>query len=187
MLYAEHKCHRLSQNSKEWKSEKLDAKDVLPNINCMQATKGPKMQFLSLVTFTFKLVRARNQTRLPCEFGANLFSGSRDISYINKKTQTDGAKNRTRHSSLYVVITIAAATAPTVPCMLHYRWKDTANNRQVTVLRNCSLSTITETDSNTSNVFACMENSQSRYEQLVEVSPHIIAVKYKHSGGLWRT
>jgi len=121
MLYAEHKCHRLSQNSKEWKSEKLDAKDVLPNINCMQATKGPKMQFLSLVTFTFKLVRARNQTRLPCEFGANLFSGSRDISYINKKTQTDGAKNRTRHSSLYVVITIAAATAPTVPCMLHYR------------------------------------------------------------------
>jgi len=42
MLYAEHKCHRLSQKSKEWKSEKLDAKDVLPNINYTQATKRPK-------------------------------------------------------------------------------------------------------------------------------------------------
>jgi len=28
---------------------------------------------------TFKLVRARDQTRLPCALGANQFSGSRDI------------------------------------------------------------------------------------------------------------
>jgi len=41
---------------------------------------------LSLVTLTFetliltfKLVQARDQTRLPCKFGANLFSHSRDI------------------------------------------------------------------------------------------------------------
>jgi len=34
----------------------------------------------------FKLVEARDQIRLPCEFGANLFSGSRDISYTNIKT-----------------------------------------------------------------------------------------------------
>jgi len=33
---------------------------------------------------TFKLVRARDQTRLPCEFGTNPFSGSRDILYTNK-------------------------------------------------------------------------------------------------------
>jgi len=39
----------------------------------------------------------------PCEFGANLFGSSRDISYTNKKTQTDGAKDRTFHSSLCVV------------------------------------------------------------------------------------
>jgi len=31
------------------------------------------------------LVRARDQTRLPCEFGANPFSGSRYISYIHKQ------------------------------------------------------------------------------------------------------
>jgi len=37
-----------------------------------------------LLTLTFKLLRAREQTRLPCEFGANPFSGSRDISYTNK-------------------------------------------------------------------------------------------------------
>jgi len=29
-----------------------------------------------------------------CEFYANLFSGSRDISYTNKKAQTDKAKNQ---------------------------------------------------------------------------------------------
>jgi len=35
--------------------------------------------------------------------GANPFSGFRDISYTNKKTQTDGAKNRTFRSSLRAV------------------------------------------------------------------------------------
>jgi len=55
------------------------------------------------LTLTFKLVRARDQTRLPREFGANPFGGSRDISYTNKKTQTDGAKNRTSRSSLHAV------------------------------------------------------------------------------------
>ena len=56
----------------------------LPNINGTQAAKKPKMPFLSLVTLTFKLVRPRGQIRLPREFGTNLFSGSRDISYTNK-------------------------------------------------------------------------------------------------------
>jgi len=32
---------------------------------------------LDLLTLTFKLVRAKDQTRLFCEFGANLFSGFR--------------------------------------------------------------------------------------------------------------
>jgi len=36
---------------------------------------------------TFKLVQAKDQTRLPCQFGANPFSGSRDISYTSKKTE----------------------------------------------------------------------------------------------------
>jgi len=42
-----------------------------------------------------------DQTRRPYEFGANPFSGSRNISYT--KTQTDGAKNRTFRSSLRAV------------------------------------------------------------------------------------
>ena len=52
--------------------------------------------------------RARDQTRLLCEFGANLFSVSRDISYTNKKPQTDGAKKGTFRSSLSVVKTTTA-------------------------------------------------------------------------------
>ena len=45
---------------------------------------------------TFKLVRARDQTPLPCKFGANPFSYSRDIWVTNKKKLiTDSAKNRT--------------------------------------------------------------------------------------------
>ena len=44
------------------------------------------------LTLTFKLVRARNQTRLPCEFGANPFSSSRNISQAYKKVR-DSAKN----------------------------------------------------------------------------------------------
>jgi len=48
------------------------------------------------LTLTFKLVRARDQTRLPCEFGANPFSGSRDIRGTKKKKQKSyRAKNRT--------------------------------------------------------------------------------------------
>jgi len=36
---------------------------------------------------TFKLVRARDQTRLTSEFGANPFSGSGDINTQTKKSQ----------------------------------------------------------------------------------------------------
>jgi len=37
-----------------------------------------------LKTLTFKLVQARDQIHLWCEFGANPFIGSRDIPYTNK-------------------------------------------------------------------------------------------------------
>jgi len=37
------------------------------------------------LTLTFKLVRARDQRRLTCEFGANPFSGSQDMWGTNKK------------------------------------------------------------------------------------------------------
>ena len=40
------------------------------------------------LTLTFKLIRAMDQTRLPWEFGANPFSGSRDISYTSKRSHT---------------------------------------------------------------------------------------------------
>jgi len=55
------------------------------------------------LTLTFKLIRARDQTLLPCDFGANPFSGSGDISHTNKKL-TNSAKNRTFRSSLRAVI-----------------------------------------------------------------------------------
>jgi len=65
--------------------------------------KGRKMSFfvpgdldLWPLTLTFKFFRPRDQIRLPCDFGADLFSGSRDISCTNKKvTKSDSAKNRT--------------------------------------------------------------------------------------------
>jgi len=63
------------------------------------------------LTLTFKLVCARDQTCPPCEFGENMFSSSRDISYTNKEPQTDGAKNRTFCSSLRVVITLHQSQA----------------------------------------------------------------------------
>jgi len=40
------------------------------------------------LTLTFKLLRATDQKRLPCEFRANPFSGSRDIWGTNKNEQT---------------------------------------------------------------------------------------------------
>jgi len=80
----------------------LEAKAVLPNIKRTQAAE--RDESLSLVTLILKLVGARDQTRLPCEFGANPFSGYRDISHSNKKV-TDSAKtqNRTLRSSLCAV------------------------------------------------------------------------------------
>jgi len=58
--------------------------------NCTQATeRAENATFGSWwpSPLTFKLVRARDQTHLPCEFGTNPFSGSRDISYTNKKVR----------------------------------------------------------------------------------------------------
>ena len=62
-----------------------------------------KVRFLSFVILTFDLdiqiIWARDQIHLFCEFGANPFSGFRDIWFTNKKTmktsQTASAENRT--------------------------------------------------------------------------------------------
>jgi len=67
------------------------------------AERAEKCHFLFLVTLTFDF-DLQTGPRLPCEFGTYLFSGSRDISYTNKKV-TDSVKNRTLCSSLYVVET----------------------------------------------------------------------------------
>jgi len=87
----------------------LEAKDVLPIINRTQTAERAKIPFFVPgdpdfwpMTLTFKLVRPRDQKHLPCEFCANLFSGSGDISYT--KHQTNGAKNRTFRSSRRAVI-----------------------------------------------------------------------------------
>ena len=61
--------------------------------------KGPKMPifvagYLKLSRFhlDLKLFRARERTYIPCEFGANPFSCSRDVSYTSKKSQTTPIK-----------------------------------------------------------------------------------------------
>jgi len=71
------------------------------------------MSFLSLVTLTFDLQTRpsegpTDQACLPCEFGANPFRVSRDILCTNKNPQTDGARNRTFHSSLRAVTNCVA-------------------------------------------------------------------------------
>jgi len=97
----------------------LEAKDVLPNTNHTQAPKRSKnVLFVPgdldhwRLTLTFKLVRARNDTRLFCEFGANPFSGSWEVSYTSKKV-ADSAKNRTLRSSPRAIKMIAKPTSGT--------------------------------------------------------------------------
>ena len=95
-----------SINEKKSRTEskyKLEAKDVLPNKLHTGRQKGQKCHFLSLLTLTFKLAQARDQTCLPCKFGANPFSGLQYHTQT-KKPQTDGAENRTLCSSLNVII-----------------------------------------------------------------------------------
>ena len=55
------------------------------------------------LTLTFKLVRARDQTRLPCEFGANPLSGSRDIWFTNKDTKKSQSALKTEPYAFYCV------------------------------------------------------------------------------------
>ena len=110
---------------------KLEAKDVLPNINSTQATERGENAFLSLasgdldlslLTLTFNLVRERDQTCLPCEFGANPFGSSRDIS--DSKKVTDSTNNRTLRSSLCAIMTYMAL--PSQKCtkyMVNFHWR----------------------------------------------------------------
>jgi len=51
------------QNIVRKKVFKLEAKDVLPNINRTQIAKGAEQcRFLSLVTLTFRVIQVRDQT-----------------------------------------------------------------------------------------------------------------------------
>ena len=87
------------------------------------------------LTLTFKLVQVRDQTRLPWEFGAYPFSGSRDISCTNKKSQTDGAKNRTSQSSLHAVINARTNEHLTKHCMFRH-WIKVSSNLANSWIRN---------------------------------------------------
>ena len=96
----------------------LEAKDVLRNINRTQAAERadkycfvPDDPELWPLTLTFKVVRARNQTRLSCEFDSNPFSRSQDIWGTSK--QSHSAKKRTLRSSLRaVIILVVGAKRP---------------------------------------------------------------------------
>ena len=82
---------------------------------------------------TFKLVQAKDQTCLPCEFGPNPFSGYVDISYTNKKV-TDSAKNRTLRSSLCVVITTIHGFSSRTIRVSHIRIKTNRHQTTTTTL-----------------------------------------------------
>ena len=74
------------------------------NASCNKTDDGSTQQVFCpwwswSLTLTFQLVRARDQTRLPCELCANPFSRSWDIWFTN----TESAKYRTLRSSLCVV------------------------------------------------------------------------------------
>jgi len=73
-------------NSGKEEPLKLEAKDVLPNINCTQATeRAEKCRFLVPVSLTFDLDYQTLPSKRPntssMEFGADPFSGTGDISY----------------------------------------------------------------------------------------------------------
>jgi len=81
---------------------KLEATDVLPNINCTQTAKmAEKCSFFVPGDLDLQ-TRRRDQTRLPREFGANPFSGFGDISYTDKNQRLTAPK--------------------TEPCAVHCVW-----------------------------------------------------------------
>jgi len=71
----------------KWRKE-LEAEDALPNINTTPAAeRSGKCRFCFWWPWPSNSSEQGDQTRLPCEFVANPFSGSRDISYTNKKVR----------------------------------------------------------------------------------------------------
>jgi len=95
-------------------------KDVLPNINNTQATKGLKNPVFCPWwprPLTFKLVQVRDQTRLPCVSGTNLLQLPRY--FIHKQKTTDwGRQKTTLRSSLRVVNTKAL---PSEECVAKHK------------------------------------------------------------------
>ena len=76
---------------------------------------------LLLLTLTFILVRERDQTCLPCEFGANRFGGSRDVS--DSKKVTDNTNNRTLCCSLRAIMMYVALPAQKfTKYMVNFHW-----------------------------------------------------------------
>jgi len=68
--------------------------DEKPNTNCTQAAeRAEKCCFLSLVTLTFKLIRATNQTCFPCKFRAYPFRGSPRY-FIHKQKSTNWQRQK---------------------------------------------------------------------------------------------
>jgi len=72
--------------------KKLEAKDVLPNISCMQAAERAEKYRFFPGDLTFKLFGAMDQTRLTYKFGANPFSSSGDILHTNKNHRLTAPK-----------------------------------------------------------------------------------------------
>ena len=110
------------RSTRRSRPKKLEAKDVLPNINCTQAAENVVFCSSWPWPLTFKLVRAREQTRLRVKL-AQIHSPVPTIFHTQtKKPQNDGAKNRTFCSSLRAVkINVYLQCRPLVILYL-YQW-----------------------------------------------------------------
>jgi len=79
---------------------KLEAKDVLPNINHMQAAEGPKNAILSLVTLTFDLNLQSCPSKGPNTSSVGIWRKSVQgfpkilHTQTKKSPQTDGIKKK---------------------------------------------------------------------------------------------
>ena len=101
-----------------------------PHAGCRKAGKFHFCHWWPwLLTLTFKLVWARDQTRFPCEFGANPFSGSRDISYTNKKTDWRRQKQNLPQFT-------ACGNKSSVKCLELPKWHSHCKDRWMIKLNN---------------------------------------------------
>jgi len=120
-----HSCHpRLRRNGPISCCMWFAAYDAHVTMHCQWEWLSSFPQFYPWwpwpLTLTFKLVRARDQTRLPYKFGTNLFSRSRDISVTNEQKKTKKRTNNLSQTALKTEPFLACGKNCSMHCFLRY-------------------------------------------------------------------